>query len=167
MARTLHYWDSDVFIGWLAAETDKEPHCRGTIQHAEAGKLTIVTSALTLAEVINLKGHKKLPREVDEKVKGFFAQPYISVRILDRRLAEAARDLVWNHGIKPKDAVHVATAIDMRVEHLATFDKDLHKLSGTIGSPMTLGPPNLAEQASLFGETTESESEDEGADPFL
>jgi len=53
------YWDSDCFLGWLKAESDKEELCGGILEEAEAGRILLVTSALTIAEVTNLTPHQK------------------------------------------------------------------------------------------------------------
>ena len=50
------YWDADAFLGWLQEEPGKVELCKGTIQRAEAGEVLIVTSALTIAEVLWRKG---------------------------------------------------------------------------------------------------------------
>lgn len=43
------YWDSNAFLGWLAEEPDKIDYCRPVIEAAEAGKVRILTSTLTIA----------------------------------------------------------------------------------------------------------------------
>jgi len=48
--------------------------------------------------------------------------------------------------VKPKDAIHLATALrrDVAFDQFDTFDKDLIRLSGTLGEPpLTIGRPNL------------------------
>ena len=55
--------------------------------------------------------------------------------MLTRRLAESARDLVWDHGVAPKDAIHVASALAAKAGVLNTFDGPLIGKSGQIGSP--------------------------------
>jgi hypothetical protein len=40
-------------------------------------------------------------------------------------VAELARDLVWEKGIKPKDAIHVAAALVVEAPILETFDGPL------------------------------------------
>jgi PIN domain nuclease of toxin-antitoxin system len=55
------YWDSVTFLGWLAAEPDKAKCCRPVIEAAEGGTVRLVTSAITITEVVYLKGHDKLP----------------------------------------------------------------------------------------------------------
>jgi hypothetical protein len=53
----------------------------------------------------------------------------------------------WNHKVKPKDAIHVATALDAGVGQFDTFDGDLIALSGQIGNPpLVIGRPNLPER---------------------
>lgn len=146
---TLRYWDSNAFIGWLAEEPDKADECRAVIRAAEEGKTQLVTSALTVAEVLWLRGEPRIPAESAEKVQRFFEHEYIVVNDLDRRLAEHAQRLVWHQDIKPKDAVHVATAIDAGVDRMETFDEGLIKKSGTVGDPpLEIGRPN--EPGTLF-----------------
>ena len=60
--------------------------------------------------------------------------------MLTRRIAEVARDLAWDHGIHPRDSVHVASAIAAKITVLNTFDKKL------IGNPaITIEEPTIKE----------------------
>lgn len=129
------YWDSDSFLGFFNEEPDKQNACEGVLAAAEDGRVIIVTSALTIAEVIWAKGHDKLDKGKRDKIASFFRQPYISVQNVTRHIAEYARDLVWDNGIKPKDAIHVSTAIVNKIPVLNTFDADLLKHDGKIGDP--------------------------------
>jgi predicted nucleic acid-binding protein len=140
------YWDSVTFLGWLAEEADKAAECQLVLEAAESGTIQIVTSALTIAEVLWLKGHKKVHASHAKKIESFFRHSWIIVREVDRFVAEDARELVWNKNIKPKDAIHLATALrqDVPFDQFDTFDGDLIKLSGTLGTPpLTIGRPNL------------------------
>jgi predicted nucleic acid-binding protein len=74
------------------------------------------------------------------------------VRDVDRFIAEDARELIWSRNILPKDAVHLATALSLRLSQFDTFDHGLQKLSGKLGNPpLTIGPPNLPFQPELDG----------------
>lgn len=138
------YWDSDCFLAWLQNEAGKATDCAPVIREAEAGKLIIVTSALTIAEVLYLRHHTPIPKDQAEQVRRFFEHEWIVISELDRTLAENARELVWDHGIKPKDAIHVASALDAGVDQLDTFDGDLMKKSEAVGNPpLKIGRPNL------------------------
>jgi predicted nucleic acid-binding protein len=145
------YWDSDCFLGFLQAESDKEALCRAVLGDAEQGNVMIVTSALTIAEVLRLRGRTPLPKAVRQKVTDFFRNEYISIRNVTRRIAENARDLVWDNGIHPKDAIHVATALDARLSLMNTFDGDLIKKSAQLGRPpLLIGKPQPPIQTELF-----------------
>ncbi|MCK4606783.1 MAG: type II toxin-antitoxin system VapC family toxin [candidate division Zixibacteria bacterium] len=144
------YWDSDVFLGLFNEEKDKVNKCKGVIRLAEDGEITIVTSALTLTEVVWIKGLPRLSEESEDKIRRFFEQGYIAVRPVDRVIAEDARQLIWKHGVQPKDAIHVATALELELSVLDTFDGELHKLDGKLGSPvLRIGPPDVSCQESL------------------
>lgn len=136
MTTQLCYWDSDCFLGWLQAEAGKEDACKEVLAAADDGKVRIVTSALTIAEVLALKGRPKIPADNRARVEAFFRNEYIVVRNISRRVAESARSYVWEHGVLPKDALHVATAIDAGLTIFHTFDRDLIKKSETMGSPL-------------------------------
>lgn len=135
MSVELIYWDSDAFLGWLQAEAGKVDLCQGTIERAETGECALITSALTLAEVLWLRGGPKIPADKAEKLGRFFRRSFIKVRPVTRSIAEAAQDVVWNHGVRPKDAIHVATAIDAQLGCMETFDEALIARSGGIGNP--------------------------------
>lgn len=146
------YWDSDAFLGWLLNEQDKAPKCEGVLKAAEAGQLQIVTSALTLTEVIRLKGKPRLPRTEEDRIRAFFEHDWIVVRDVDRFVAEDARELIWSRNVQSKDAIHLATALSLRLSQFDTFDQTLHKLSGKLGNPpLTIGPPDLPFQPELDG----------------
>jgi predicted nucleic acid-binding protein len=140
------YWDSDCFLGWLLAEPDKEEKCRVVLQAAEERKLVIVSSALTVAEVLAIRGRPRIGDDKRALIEGFFRNEYILIRNLTRRVAELARGMVWDHGISPKDAIHVATALDAKLSLFNTFDQDICKHSGRLGSPiLIIEPPQIAE----------------------
>ena len=128
------YWDSNTFLGWLAEESDKAPRCKPVLESAEAGNLIIVTSALTIAEVLWLKGEQKVPLSRAKQIEAFFRNRWIVVREVDRFIAEDARHLVWEKHVKPKDAIHLATALrqDVAIDQFDTFDGGLIKLSGQL-----------------------------------
>lgn len=142
------YWDSCVILGWLKGEADKKALCQGGIKLAEQGDLKIVTSFLTFTEVIWLKGKDPVPREDADQIRSFFANEYITPVQLTREIAERAQDLVWQHGVRPKDGVQLATALAAheakRMEQLDTFDSGLIKLSATLGDPpLRIGEPDF------------------------
>ncbi len=152
-SKPLHYWDSCAFLALLKNEADKIDECKSVIKAAKDRKVTIVTSALTFIEVIKLeKGKPKLSKDVEEKIRDFFKHEWIYIYNVDRKIGELARDLMWQYeGLKPKDATHVATAVQAKVDVLETFDDGLIKLSGKVGNPLLpIRRPFFSNQLELF-----------------
>lgn len=135
MSIELVYWDSDAFLGWLQNEPGKAERCQGTIMRAESQEALIVTSTLTIAEVLWMRGGPRVTREKADILRRFFRRSYMRVRNVTRSIAESSQDLVWDYGIRPKDAIHVATALDAKVQSFETFDDQLIGKSGKVGSP--------------------------------
>lgn len=124
--------------------------CMGTLQAAEAGEVRLVVSALAIAEVLMLKGHPVIPSERSQMVRDFFRKSWISVRQVDRTIAELAQDFVWDHEISPKDAIHVATAIHLGVPFLDTFDGPLIQRGVAFKERgLLIDKPSLAYQGTL------------------
>jgi predicted nucleic acid-binding protein len=151
MASDRRYWDSCAFLGYLSNEADKADKCEAVLSAAEEGKLDIVTSALTLTEVIKTKGGPALPKDQEQKIRNFFEHSWIIVREVDRFIAEQARDLIWAHGLKPYDAIHLATALNLKLSVMDTFDGDLIKLTSKLGNPrLAIGHPHIAHTPDFF-----------------
>lgn len=144
MSRELRYWDSAAFLAYFQEEARRVDRCAAVLEEAEKGTILVVTSALTLAEVLALRGQPRLPPtpELKRKVIDFFKNEYISVQNVTRQVAEMARDLVWDHAVAPKDAVHVASALVIETPILETFDQPLIGKSGTLGgAPLIIREP--------------------------
>lgn len=140
------YRDSDCFLAWLQSEAGKADACRKVLEAADEGKILLITSALTLAEVLYLRGGRPIPKARKDVVVDFFKNEYIHVRNVTRHIAEQARELVWDHGIRPKDAVHVATAQEARISLMNTFDENILKKSPLAGSPqLVIARPSMRE----------------------
>jgi len=131
----LIYWDSATFLAYFQQEAGRVELCQGTLERAAAGDVCIVTSTLTIAECLWLRNAPPVAKDRADTVCRFFRRSFIRDRNVTRRTSEIAQELVWDHQIRPKDAIHVATAIEARVTILETFDTPLIGKSGSIGDP--------------------------------
>jgi predicted nucleic acid-binding protein len=103
------------------------------IEKARSGEVVIVTSALTMVEVVKITELGLLDQDTEQLVADFFENDFISLRNVDRFVAERARPLVREFNLKPADAIQVATALLMKVDVMHTYDeKHLLKLNGKI-----------------------------------
>lgn len=140
------YWDSNCFLAWLQEEEGRADRCQDVLSLVERGEEEIVTSVFTLTEVLRLKPRDALPAERRSSVEALFNRRSIQTMMLTRRIAEMARDLVWDHGIAPRDSVHVASALAAKAVVLNTFDNPLIAKSGLIGNPpLVIEEPTVEE----------------------
>ena len=146
------YWDSSCFIAWLNEEPDRVDACEGVVQQAKDGDLQIVTSAITLIEVIKPGATLEFDGDKNDIIRRFFQQKFIIVRDVDRTLAEEGRRLIWSYPhLRYKDAIHAATAmLSDGVEVLDTFDTDLLRLDGELGDPgLRIAQPDVPFQTAI------------------
>ena len=132
-------WDA---CAWIALIQDEEIRdektgqlienrgamCRAVIELAKKGKIEIVTSALSLAEVCK---NRNIKDDDPSKIAAFFEHEFVLLSNLDRTVGERARVLMMSglSGLKPADACHLATAaVAPNVSELHTFDGDLLNL---------------------------------------
>jgi predicted nucleic acid-binding protein len=134
------YWDACVWLALILREKiplpksgieDRDTMCRMVIEAAKKGSLEILTSTFCLVEVCKTPADKKI---TSDKLAEFFENDYILLTNLDRMVAERGRELMVRHpGLKPPDAVHLATAaVSPGVEEMHTFDDRLLALDGAI-----------------------------------
>lgn len=152
------YWDSNCFLAWLQNEEDRAEKCQDVLALAERGEIAIMTSVLTIAEVLRLRPKDALPSERRSSVESLFNRPSIRTMMLTRRIAEEARDLVWDHGTDPKDSFHVASALAAKVGVLNTFDGSLIGKSEQIGTPPLIIEDPAVTEPELDLERSEDET---------
>lgn len=161
MAKDLFYWDANSFSGYLNAEPDKIAECEVVLKEAEKGHVLIVTSALTLAEVLHIKNGPRLDASDRETIDQFFKADYIAVRNVTRSISDIARDVYWDFGIEPKDAVHIATAAFHKIPIIHTFDRPLIARNGIIvaNHALRIESPHISYQPALDLEDTQDDKD--------
>ena len=144
------YWDSAAFLAHFQEEDGRVEQCEDVLERAQRGEVLIVTSALTLSEVLWMRGEARITREGAQVVQDFFRRSFIRVVNVTRAISELAQELVWFHDIKPKDAIHVASAIHYGIATLETFDRKLLLKSGELaGKTLSIREPQAARQRRL------------------
>jgi len=137
------YWDACAWIAYINKEMPAPGNnitrprfemCRDTLKRAESGDIEIVTSAFTLAEVC-----KRQPDPASPAINlaAFFDQKYILLMPVDKQIGLQAQHLQLSGigGLKPPDAIHLASAMVANVPVFHTFDKKLLDLD----KKLTLG----------------------------
>jgi predicted nucleic acid-binding protein len=142
------YVDSNVYISTLRgpkAEDEQKFRTSAEILHlAESGAFNIYASTFIEAEVIKAPGEAvPITSEQEAIIAAYFENDFIIWYDLDRLIAQRARQVARDHGMKPPDAVHVATALQARCDQFLTWDEKLHK-GGRVIDGLTICEPHLA-----------------------
>ena len=127
--RPRYYLDSCCFIAFLANEAGRGTIIHGLLQDADQGKIEIVTSAISLGEVLKLGTTTAAGDVVTEDIiRDLFEQPFIELVNVDRFVGEEMRNIrrIALRLAKSKfmvgDAIHLTTALLSNVTALFTFD---------------------------------------------
>ena len=98
---------------------------------AERGIIDIIVSAIALVEVL---ARNRTSGIDDQRVRDFFDNDYILLVNVDKHLGDFARRLMLagHSGLKPPDAIHLATACIANVDQFHTFDDRLLALDGVV-----------------------------------
>lgn len=143
--RLLVYWDSCVFLDYVNGAIDKLPTLDALLDRAgPRGDIEIVTSTLSIAEVaigrLDQTG-RLLDPEVEANIDQLWTDPIVKQVELYKGIALRARDLVRasrlaGGGLKPADAIHLATARQVGVSDFHTYDTRLFQYSQQMGFPV-------------------------------
>ena len=123
-------WETSCFIARLNEEPERVDVCTAILESAKKGEVTLYTSYMTMCEWAKIKG--EYASEAEDKIVEFLRNPYINLVTIDLAVCRITRDLVRRHKLDVRDAVHLATAIKLKVDALHTYDDDLLALNGKI-----------------------------------
>ena len=132
------YWDSSLFISYLAGiEVDRVEIIQGLLEQYERSGIEIIISSFAIAEVrsIPVEGATTPPDDEGavktvayhpehlQRVRNLFNSLELEIRVLTPRIAERAAEIGDTFPrLLPADCVHIATAIETRVDVLFTYD---------------------------------------------
>ncbi len=176
------YWDACVVESYIEMTADRWQLLRSLLRASadDSQPIRLVTSTWTITEVAyfgTLEDVAPLP-EADDAIRDFWDSGALELIEYHEMIASAARDIVrrshfekWT--VKPKDAVHIASALARGAIEFHTYDNTLarritEKFGIPAGQPHSLrirtGPIRavaLAEQAAL----SLQDAADPAADP--
>ena len=152
------YWDSCVFIDCIQKEANRYPVLESIVKDAKDGKVIIVTSVIARAEVAKLNQSTECQAAQVRLIAEFFENDFIELRDVTEEIAEQAAVIIRDHKVRPMDALHLATAIQIPCREFHTYDGTsrnpdrkkpyLLDLCGKIGRPplKIVEPYRLSEQ---------------------
>jgi len=130
-SRSRVYVDTNVFLNAILYDPGENDEARRAVAFLDMIRkdaIHAMTSALTWDEFVWV-----LQKEMDvktAKIKGreFLSFPHLHIIDTTVSLISKAQDILEQHGVKPRDAIHLATAIVSGAGTFATFDSRLSSL---------------------------------------
>lgn len=127
-------WDANVFLSYVNGIPSRLPDIDALLDEARQKKVEIVTSSVSITEVAyGAMEQGALDWSIDEKIDRLWVPPS-PVQVVDfyRSIAYRAKGLVRrgmleNRKLRPVDAIHLSTALQLGATELNTYDKDLLK----------------------------------------
>jgi predicted nucleic acid-binding protein len=133
------YIDANVFIFPILYEEEQEPkvkHSKQILQSIEKGELSAYTSTLTWDEVVWIV-RKAMGRaeaiSQGQKLLGFLNLHWI---IVDENILSQAQSLMNKYNLHPRDAVHVASAINRKIVSIISDDLDIDQVKEINRTPL-------------------------------
>jgi predicted nucleic acid-binding protein len=147
------YWDACTYLDYLTGAHELKDAMELLIEDWHKGLVTIVTSTLTIAEVLFVRIQGKVDRTRERDIDALFDPPSprkLLLVELNRLTALNARDIA-RIGVQPRDAIHIASAIEAHCPLMHTTDQPLWARSGLVGgSPaLRIEPPSWVKQTEV------------------
>lgn len=141
------YWDANVPLSYLNDVPDRAPIIEELFRQARADEFELLTSSISRVEIAFIQSEKEggtLDPEAEQAIDALWlpGSPLKTVEFYDliadraRRLIRQGIDQGWG-ALKPKDAIHVATAAQMGVSEMHSYDGQVKKWSDKLGFPIT------------------------------
>jgi len=125
-------WDSNCFLAILNNEPNRAGVCKAIIDMAKSNTIELYASVLVTCEVAKPNDPHVDIEKFEAMIQGLFMQPYIKVVALEPVISKIARDIIRDRELSReqyKDAIHLATAVFLKVDVFHTYDNWLLKTS--------------------------------------
>jgi predicted nucleic acid-binding protein len=121
--------DTMLFVYHFEGHSQFGPWAARLLQAAEHDRLRLVTSVLTLMEVLVVPKRER-QEQLCQRYRELFASfPQLTVLAIDQSIAEVASDLRATYTLRTPDALHLATAIVAGADAFVTEDRRLSNIS--------------------------------------
>jgi len=122
------YLDANVFLNAILNREKEGEKARDLIQKIEKGDMTACTSALSFDEVFwSVKKHRDFEKAL-KATKAFLEIPNLIFLDVNNEIIWLAYNLAEKYKIDPRDAIHLACALNHGVFTLVSEDKDFDKV---------------------------------------
>lgn len=123
-----NYIDSNVFIYPLLYEDDESKVYAEFLAHIAEGKINACTSTLVWDEIVyslrKMRG-KEIAKVEGKKLLNF---PNLQFLVVNEKTLRRAQEIVEKYDLRPRDAIHAASALLTNAENIISGDGDFDKI---------------------------------------
>ena len=133
------YLDSNVFIYPVIYPAESEPKAKKAkevLLSVEAGKTDAYTSTLTWDEVVWVVSKTMGRSEGINQGKKLLGFPNLKFISTDSSVVSHAQRLIEKYRISPRDAIHVASALERKIIEVISDDSELDIIKETQRIPL-------------------------------
>ncbi|MDR0493260.1 MAG: type II toxin-antitoxin system VapC family toxin [Nitrososphaerota archaeon] len=134
------YVDSNIFLYPVLYSKEADPRVNTAseiLKNIAKGELLAFTSVLTWDEVVWVVRKTMGITEAQsqgQKLLGFLNLQFIEV---DENILSQAQGLISKYSLKPRDAIHIASAINQKLELMISDDQDFDRIKEINRIPLT------------------------------
>ncbi|MBI4170509.1 MAG: type II toxin-antitoxin system VapC family toxin [Candidatus Aenigmarchaeota archaeon] len=118
------YIDATVFISSFLEEGEETKLSKSVLEKITTNEINAFTSALTWDEIVWAARKHLSPQDGIEQGKKFLEFPYLNFIEADEIVIKTAQDIMERYGLKPRDAIHAASAISKGIKEIISEDED-------------------------------------------
>jgi len=120
--------DANIFVMAAVSHDLKGKKCREFLARVESGEQRAITSVLVLDEVLKVIENKTGSKEIAAAKTARFAN-LPNLRVCDVAPKHFFNSLAYfKMGLEPRDALHVAVALENGADKILSYDKDLDRI---------------------------------------
>lgn len=126
--KAMIYLDTNIFVYSAINKNEKGIECIALLTKLIKNDETACTSVLTWDEIVHSIWKKEGKELALEEGRKFTSLPNIILLNVTNKIIQKAQELLEKYNLKPRDAIHAATAILNKCEFIASDDPDFDKV---------------------------------------
>jgi len=129
----LLYIDSNIFIYPVIYDeqlVQESKRAKELLYKIATGKVEAYTSIITWDEVVWVIRRVHGVERAIEQGKMLLRFPNLKILSINKATIIKAQELMERYRLKPRDALHIAVALENRLNRIASYDKDLDGVDG-------------------------------------
>lgn len=125
------YIDTNVFLNPILYKINENQEAEQAdifLQKIINNEVEAHTSLLTWDEFVWVIRKELGGSIANQKGKEFLIFPNLLFEVVTKDIINKAQDLVEKYSIKPRDAIHLATTLNCKINEIITFDDDFKEI---------------------------------------